>query len=61
MFNQYETDFTLTKTKKIGGGKKQTRERKKENKHKQQTCYSSKHVRAKEKLLQNGVKNNGKK
>lgn len=54
MTKGYEEDFSLTSIKKGGGSKKGNGERKK-NKNKKgggdKTCYTAKHVRAKETLL----------
>lgn len=49
----YEHDFSLTSGKRGGGARKQPREktRPEKNKGDAPTCYSSKHVRAKEALL----------
>ena len=48
-----DDDFCLTSGKKGGGARKQTREKKRPEKNKgtSPTCYSAKHVRAKESLL----------
>ena len=56
---EYDDDFSLTNSKKGGGGRKQPREKKKGEKKQGNapTCYSSKHVRAKEALLQKNQKN----
>ena len=51
---EYDDDFSLTNSKKGGGGRKQQREKKQGN---APTCYSSKHVRAKEAILLKGQKN----
>ena len=52
MGKSYSDDFKLTMKKKGGGGRKQNKERKKQKgKNNERTCYSSKHVRAKEALL----------
>ena len=49
----YDEDFSLTSGKRGGGGRKQPREKKRPEKNKGNapTCYSAKHVRAKEALL----------
>lgn len=49
----YDEDFSLTSGKRGGGGRKQPREKKRSEKNKGNapTCYSAKHVRAKEALL----------
>jgi len=44
----YEHDFCLTSGKRGGGARKQPREKARQN---APTCYSSKHIRAKEALL----------
>jgi hypothetical protein len=46
-------DFNLTSGKRGGGGRKQPREKKREEKNKNNapSCYSAKHVRAKEEML----------
>ena len=52
MGESYSDDFKVTTNKKGGGGRKQTKERKKQkDKNNERTCYSSKHVRAKEALI----------
>jgi hypothetical protein len=52
MDKSYSDDFKVTTKKKGGGGRKQNTERKKQkNKNSVPTCYSSKHVRAKEAIL----------
>ncbi len=52
MGKSYSDDFKLTTNKKGGGGRKQNKERKRQkDKNNAPTCYSSKHVRAKEALL----------
>ncbi|MHA2039725.1 MAG: hypothetical protein ACW98X_25195 [Promethearchaeota archaeon] len=52
MGKSYSDDFKVTTKKKGGGGRKQNTERKKQkNKNSVPTCYSSKHVRAKEAIL----------
>lgn len=52
MVESYSDDFKVTTNKKGGGGRKQNKERKNsKNKNNMPTCYSSKHVRAKEALL----------
>ncbi len=53
MGHQYEEDFNLTSGKRGGGGRKQPREKKRHEKKggNSPTCYSAKHVRAKESLL----------
>ena len=50
---QYDEDFNLTSGKRGGGGRKQPREKKRPEKKggTAPTCYSAKHVRAKEALL----------
>jgi hypothetical protein len=49
----YDDDFTLNTGKRGGGGRKQPKDKKRQEKQKNQapTCYSSKHIRAKESLL----------
>ena len=55
---EYDDDFCLTSGKRGGGGRKQPREKKHTEKSKGNapTCYSSKHVRAKEALLEKKMK-----
>ena len=58
MGNNYDDDFCLTSGKKGGGARKQPREKKRPEKNKGNapTCYSAKHVRAKE-ILQSKKQN----
>lgn len=53
----YDEDFSLTSNKGGGGSRKQPREKKRPEKKKGSdlTCYSAKHVRAKEVLLSKKV------
>tara|TARA_B110000858_G_scaffold193386_1_gene245797 strand:- start:1068 stop:1250 length:183 start_codon:yes stop_codon:yes gene_type:complete len=50
---EYDEDFSLTSGKRGGGGRKQTIEKRRPEKNKESapTCYTAKHVRAKEALL----------
>ena len=53
MVIDYDDDFTLNNGKRGGGGRKQPKDKKRQEKLKNSapTCYSSKHIRAKEALL----------
>ena len=53
MGHYYDDDFSLTSGKQGGGSRKQPREKKRVAKKGESslTCYSAKHVRAKEALL----------
>ena len=58
MVYNYEDDFSLTSQKKGGGARKQQREKGKNEKNGDKSCYSSKHIRAKEAILLKNQKNN---
>lgn len=55
MVYNFDDDFCLTSQKKGGGARKQQREKVKNEKKGEKSCYSSKHIRAKEAIL---LKNN---